>query len=71
MSRATRIYIAIDYSGEPVLSRTVKYEMKYAIEEAEKRGLRTDLWKYWSVPDNNRNEIKQVTKSFFTGYDGY
>lgn len=71
MSRASRIYIAIDYTGEPVIARTVKYEMKHAIVEAEKRGLRTDLWKYWSVPDNNRNEVKQVTKSFFIGNNGY
>lgn len=66
MARATRIYIAIDKDGKPVLARTVKYEMRFGIKELERIGINTDDYKYWSVPDGSRNEIKLLNKSFFT-----
>jgi hypothetical protein len=65
MARATRIYIAIDYTGEPVIACTVKYEMFQAILRAENLGHNTKSYTYWSVPDNEGTEIKQVTRSFF------
>lgn len=69
MPRATRIYIAIDYTGEPVIACTVKYEMFQAIVRAENLGIDTKSYTYWSVPDNNNRpiplETKQVTRSFF------
>lgn len=66
MTRANRIYLAIDKNGKPVLARTVKYEMRFAIKELERIGIDTDNYKYWSVPDGSRNEIKEINKSFFT-----
>lgn len=62
-----RIYIAIDRTGEPVIARTRKYEMFNAIIHAENLGHNTKSYTYWSVPDNNRLEIKQVARSFFEG----